>query len=438
MNGKTDAEIIGALPLQQRLFALDLDWRNKLLYLLFFFFPILTATVRHVGSTLYALLTLLSLFYFRKGMKVLSSQEKRFLLGFAVFFFLSFLSLLMTEDLRVGVQRLERYARFLVIIPIYCMLRGRTIETGKVFLAGSLVAVFAMLAQGLYQINVLNAFHANGAYNKIIMGNFSVLFSVFLFISFLFYRNKWKYSMLAIPGVYAGLYVGLLSGCRTAWLFLPMITVYLLILYRKRLSKKNWQIFILGLVISSMLMGVAQSERLKLGFKGLSDSAAAAFTSEVPSGTVGERLVMWRNSFLIFKDSPIFGTGMGDFKHDSIILLEKGLSYKNDFAVHSTNAHNIYFMLLAEGGLFGLTLLVFVLFVLPYRFVYGLWKKTSDKSVHFYALLAMISLVAFAWFGVSESWVNRNTIINAYCITLLVFIASAANRASAIGEISLK
>ncbi|VAX27040.1 hypothetical protein MNBD_NITROSPIRAE01-1582, partial [hydrothermal vent metagenome] len=41
-----------------------------------------------------------------------------------------------------------------------------------------------------------------------------------------------------------------------------------------------------------------------------------------------------------------------------------------------------------------------------------------------------------AWFGVSESWVNRNTIVNLYCVTLLVFVSSAANRAEAIGEMS--
>lgn len=365
---------------------------------------------------------------------MLSPKEKRFLLGFAAFFLFSCLSLLITEDLRVGVQRLERYARFLVMIPIYCMLHAQKIETGKAFLSGSLVAVFMMLSQGLYQINALKSPEAYGGYNRIILGNFAILFSIFIFISLIFYYKKWGYSLLAALGTGTGLYAGLLSGCRTAWLFVPVITVCLLMLYHNRLPKKNWRIFLLSIVLISVLIGVIQPNRLKWGFEGLS-LAANPFTRENSDGTVGIRLVMWRNSLLIFKDSPIFGTGTGDFMHDSIILLEKGLSYKNDFAVHSTNAHNIYFMLLAEGGLVGLTLLVFVLFIWPYQFVHGLWKKTTDKSLHLYALLAMISLIAFAWFGVSESWINRNTIINAYCVTFLVFVSSAANRARAINEL---
>lgn len=435
MNGKT--EVMRAFSFRRMSSVLDQDWQNKILFFLIFLFPILTATVRHAGSTIYAILTLLSFFYFRKGVQKLCLKEKRFLLGFAVFFFLACLSLLMTEDLRVGVQRLERYARFLVIIPIYCMLRGQAFESGRTFLAGSIVAIFVMLGQGLYQINILNAYQANGAYNKIIMGNSAILFTVLIAIGLFFYGKKWEYATFATFAIGSGLYVGLLSVSRTAWLFLPLIVVCLSLLYRKRLNHKNFKTLMLILIMSSIFVGLAQPKKLKAGLEGLSPSANT-FSSEVANGTVGLRLVMWRNSLLIFKDSPIFGTGMGDFKHDSILLLEKGLSYKNNFAVHSTNAHNIYFMLLAEGGLVGLTLLLTVLFILPYRFVYGLWKKTSDKSVHLYSLLALISLIAFAWFGVSESWVNRNTIVNLYCVTLLVFVSSAANRAEAIGEMSEK
>ncbi len=433
MNEKI--ETMEAFSFRRITSVLDQDWQNKILFSLIFLFPILTATVRHAGSTIYAILTLLSFFHFREGTKVLSLKEKRFLVGFAVFFFLACLSLFLTEDLRVGVQRLERYARFLVIIPIYCMLRGQALESGRTFLAGSIVAIFVMLAQGLYQINFLNAYQANGAYNKIIMGTSAILFTVLIVIGLFFYGKKWEYATFAILAIGSGLYLTLLSGSRTAWLFIPLIIVFLLFLYRKRLSHKNFKILILTLIMTSLFVGIAQPKRLKAGLEGLS-VRANTFTKETASGTVGERLVMWRNSLLIFKDSPIFGTGLGDFKHDSILLLEKGLSFKSNFAVHSTNAHNIYFMLLAEGGLVGLMLLLAVLFVLPYRFVSGLWKKTSDKSVHLYSLLALISLFAFAWFGVSESWVNRNTIVNLYCVTLLVFVSSAANRAKKIGEIS--
>lgn len=401
---------------------------KNFLLLLIFLFPILTATVNHAGSTLYGLLTVLSFFYCREGLRLTSPKEKRFLMGFVLFFVFSCLSLLMTEDLRVGVQRLERYARFVVLIPIYLMLRGQAIDTGKIFLSGVFAAVFMMLGQAFYEVYVLNAVVVSGAYNRIIMGDLAILFSSLIFIRMLFFRKNKIDFFFSILAVIAGLYVTLLAGSRNAFLFLPFITISLLWLYRKRLSRRGWKGIITALLLFSFFLATAQPDRLVEGLNSLWINFKT-FSAESSTGTVGERLVMWRNSFLIFKDSPVFGTGMGDFMHDSIILLEKGLSYKSDFAVHSTNAHSIYFMLLAEGGLVGLSVLILVLFVLPYRFAYVLWKETVDTSVHVYALLALVSILAFAWFGLSESWINRNSIINAYCITLLVFISSAANRA---------
>jgi len=413
---------------------LNANWRNKLILSLVFFFPIVIATVRDAGSTIYGVLIFLSLFNYKKGWGLLNRRERRFLSGFVLFFLLASLSLLMTEDLHIGIARFERYARFLFFIPIYCMLRGDPLSTVKAFLGGIFFALFVMLGQTLYQVEVLGDPIAHGAYHKIIMGDMAILFAILFFVGVIFCRKsklRYIFSTLAIG---AGFYASLLTGTRTAWFFVPIIAISLLWLYKRQLNKRGWKIIVFGIVTSSLFIAVLQPEILVNGLnQGWTD--LKTFSKDSNNSSWGTRLVMWRNSLLIFKGSPLFGTGVGDFMHDSIILLEQGLSYKNNFAVNSTNAHSIYFMLLAEGGLVGLTLLVFVLFILPYRFVYGLWKKTSDKSIQFYTLLAMISIIAFAWFGVSESWVNRNPMINAYCITLLVFVSSAANRAKMVKEL---
>ncbi len=408
--------------------------RHKFILLLFFLFPVLSATVVDAGSTIYALLGFVSFFHCRKSIVLLAPKEKHLLIGFAVFFLVSCLSLFMTEDFLTGIKRFERYGRLLLLIPIYLMLRKESFETGKAFLLGSFMALFVMLGQAWYQVEILDNPFAHGAYHKIILGNMTILFTILIFIGVCFYgKNRINYLLAIIP-MAAGFYTSLLSGTRTAWFFVPVVIVTLLILYRKRLSKHDWKLITLSIAVTSLLILIWPPEKLVYGL-GMVWVDLADFSQDSFGGSLGTRLVMWRNSLLIFKESPLFGTGVGDFMHDSIILLEKGLSYKNDFAVNSTNAHSIYFMLLAEGGLVGLILLVFVLFILPYRFVYGLWKKTSDKSLQFYTLLAMISIIAFAWFGVSESWVNRNPMVNAYCMTLLVFVSSAANRAKVINEL---
>ena len=204
------------------------DLRKKFLLLLIFLFPVLTATVNHAGSTIYGLLTVLSFFYCREGLRLINPKEKRFLMGFLLFFFFSCLSLVMTEDLRVGVQRLERYARFVVLIPIYLMLRGQAIDTGKAFLAGMFAAVFIMLGQAFYEVQVLGAGVVSGAYNRIIMGDLAILFTSLIFIRIFFFgKNKIDF-FFSILAVMAGLYVTLLAGSRNAFLFLLFITMSLL------------------------------------------------------------------------------------------------------------------------------------------------------------------------------------------------------------------
>ncbi|MFQ5597363.1 MAG: O-antigen ligase family protein [Nitrospiria bacterium] len=407
---------------------LNRAWRDRVILSLVFLFPILIATLRDAASTIYYILVVLSFFYYKNAWCKLRRREKHFLIGLGLFFTLSLLSLLMTEDLYEGIKRLERFIRLVLLTPIYLMLRKERIETGKAFMLGTGAAVFVMLGQALYQVRILNQPIAHGAYHKIIMGNTAILYATLLFIAALYFgRKKSEYALAALV-FGAGCYTSLLSGTRTSWLFVPVIVTCLLWIYRKELSPKAWRRIAFGIVLVIILFGITQPKRLTQGFaQGVND--LKTFQQDPTKETSwGARLVMWHNSFLIFKGSPLVGTGIGDFRNDSKKLFDQGLSYKNDFALRQSHVHNLYLQLLAEGGLVGLILLVAAFFVLPFMFLYDLWQNTSDKRQRFYALSGLIAVFAFAWFGVSESWALRNPMITSYCVTMLVFLTSAANR----------
>ncbi len=407
---------------------LESDWQSRLTLVLIFLFPISVATVSHAGSTIYALLFLMSLVHCTGGWDKLSYREKQFLMGFVLFFFFSLSSLLMTQDMHEGVKRIERYLRLLGLIPIYLMLRKKEISSARFYLAGAFLAVFVMAAQALYEVEVLKHPIASGAYHKIIFGNQAILCAAFVACAVMFFGKHRLHFSLALLAVLAGAYASILSGTRTAWLFVPFILICLVILYRRRIKRRIWTYFLSGGLIMIFFLITVQPERLVSGFEaGWND--LKVFREDPDKHTsLGARLVMWRNSLLIFKESPILGTGMGDFKNDSLMLFEKGLSYKNDFAVRQANAHNLYFQLLAEGGLIGLTLLVTAIFILPFKLLHALWKSSEDRMLRCYALSGLIGILAFVWFGVSESWVNRNPMITTYCLTVLVFLSSAVNR----------
>ncbi len=409
---------------------LSLTWRNRLVYAIVFLFPIVVATLRDAASTLYGLLVVLSLFYCQRAWQLLDPKEKRFLIALGLFFSFSFLSLLMTEDLREGFKRSERYFRLILLIPIYLMLRREQIDTAKPFMLGICGAVLVMMGQAVYQVSFLKETVAHGAYHKIILGDLAILFSTLIFIGVLFFGRKKADYLLAIPAILAGTYTSLLSGTRTAWFFVPVIFVCLLWMCRKDFNPKAWTRITIGIGICLLLLGGLQPKRLTEGLaQGLSDLKTFQQDPAIETSW-GSRLVMWHNSILIFKDSPIIGTGMGDFKTDSQMLYDKGLSYSNDFALNQSHAHNLYLQLLAEGGIMGVILLTVALFVFPFLFLHALGRRTSDKPLRFYTLSGIIGVLAFAWFGISESWALRNPMITAYCMVMLVFMTSAANRKS--------
>ncbi len=405
-------------------------FRNRVILSLVFLFPILVATVRDAGSTIYGVLVAVSLFYCKRGWKVLGQREKTLLTALGFFFLISFLSLFLTEDLREGLKRSERYFRLVLLIPIYLMLRSERIETGKAFLSGIVVAVFVMLGQALYQVKVLNESIAHGAYHKIILGDLAIFYATLIFIGTLYLARKKRDYLLAVPAVIAGAYTSLLSGTRTAWFFVPLIFVFLIWFCRKELNRKAWKSIGVGLGICILLVGGLQPERLTQGLAQGMDDLKIFQQDPTRETSWGSRLVMWHNSIQIFKGSPVFGTGMGDFRTDSKRLFQEGLSFNNEFALNQSHAHNIYLQLLAEGGLLGLFMFVTALFVLPFLFLRDLRRNLSDQWQRFYSLSGLVGILAFAWFGISESWALRNPMITTYCMVMLVFLTSAANRIS--------
>ncbi|MBN4054673.1 O-antigen ligase family protein [Nitrospira defluvii] len=402
--------------------------RDRFILFLVFLFPILIATVRHAASTIYGILVALSLFYCKRSWKILGRREKTFLTALGLFFLISLLSLFMTEDLREGFKRLERYFRLVLFIPIYLMLRSERIETGKAFLVGIVVAVFVMLGQSLYQVEVLKEAIAHGAYHKIILGDLAIFYATLISIGTLYFVRKKRDYLLAGLAIFAGAYTSLLSGTRTSWFFVPIIFLFLIWFCRKDLNRKAWKSIAVGMGICVLLVGGLQPERLTQGLAQGMDDLKTFQQDPTRETSWGSRLVMWHNSILIFKKSPFLGTGMGDFKTDSKKLFKDGMSFNNEFALNQSHAHNIYLQLLAEGGLVGLVMLIVALFVVPSLFLRDLCRHRSDPWLRFYTLSGFVSVFAFAWFGISESWTLRNPMITAYCMVILVFLTSAANR----------
>ena len=326
-----------------------------------FLFPILIATVRHGGGTLYALLFLFGLALGWSAWRTLEAWEKRVLIGFSIFFVLVSLSLANTQDFAGGMKKIERYIHFPLLIPMYLLLKKYRVETGKAFLCGLLVAAMVMFGQALYQTSVLDWRRAVGAYNPLIFGDVSMLVLVFVVCALLTVSQNWRHYLMGALAIGLALSASVMSGSRGAWILLPVAAVWFLWVKRESLGVITLiSIVILG---TMLVWGALGLDRVKNGIDRTVRQFQKYSQDSTKTNTVGARLEMWRDGITIWKSHPLIGTGIGDYKNDRMQLFKERRSYLGRPYGH---AHSIYFDLLATTGLVGVIgLFVFVLHARP-------------------------------------------------------------------------
>jgi len=397
--------------------------KHSFIYLVIALFPVLIATIQHGGVVLYSLILLFGLIFGWASWGYLEAWEKRLLLGFCVFFVLICLSLVNTQDIELGVKKLERYILFPLVLPMYFFLRKYKIEAGKPLLAGILFASLVMFLQSVYQVYGLDMVRAVGGYNAIIFGDIAMLLSVILVCALLTMSKCLQHILIGGVAIVFALIASLLSGSKGAWVLIPVIMVWLLWVYRLLISKRILTLLaILGCVMIVILLNLEPVKRRI-------DIAITQYDSYSQDNTqinpMSERLEMWKDSISIWQENPILGTGIGDFKSARSNLYSEGLS---NLKMPYGHAHSIYFDMLASAGLLGITSLLIFVLIIPYKVFRQNFLNESDGWIRFYALSGMATVIAFSVFGLTEGWLARNAFTRTYVFFILVFMSSIAIR----------
>lgn len=373
------------------------------------------------------MLLLFPALYYGRGWSRLSPWERHLLLGYVVVFVAMSLSLLNAEELREGAKALDRYLRFSLIIPIYLMFRRFEFSLGRELVAGAVVACVVMGGQAYYQVQVQGFRIAEGYYHKIVFGDLAVWWAaVAALFAVTLMRGWWVRLMIGLVIVVA-LYASLLSQTRGAWLFVPLLPVIFLWAQWSRLGSSRYWVIAGVTTLLVVTAGVGtQFDRLKGGFeRGIQE--IEVFVRKPEAGTSwGIRLNLWRNSLLLLEETPLLGSGVGDFQSDMRRMVADGRSW-NPYVEQFNHAHSIYFDTLARGGLFGFLSTVIAILLLPLMaFVRGL-RRAEQPWERFYAIGGVMLVAAFATFGLSEGLWTRNPFVNTYVICLVVLLAGMVN-----------
>jgi len=186
--------------------------------------------------------------------------------------------------------------------------------------------------------------------------------------------------LLAVPL----LLVMTLSGSRSSWLYLLMMSGLAWWWSRRDVQQRPLLKYSLLLIVGFVLMHLIVKLPFMAGAGGGIDTMQRLFADNA-SGSV--RFYIWHEASLIFAQSPWLGVGFGQFAWHHFQMLP--VLHPNNISGLYNNAHNLIFQIAAEAGLAGLS----VLFISLGVWLYGMRRATLDAAHWWgYAVLGVLAI----------------------------------------------
>jgi len=406
-----------------------MDWKNKLnakyaVLLLIFLFPIFSAIVKHAGTGIFLFLMLAGLIWGWKSYQLLNDNEKIIIWGFVFFFAIIVLSLINTTDYLMAGRKFERYLRILGIIPVYYILVRLNIDIYKTLKLSLVVSAVIMLSFGIYEMVVLHKLYMEGPYYTTLFGYVSVLNAFMLVAVLLTHKlTKLEFSVCFSATVIL-LFCAIFSISRAAWLGALAIMVFLMVVFIFKEKIKLPLIKVIPVMIAMFLVVALNADHIHNRIaEGLNDIKTYN-SKEISETSLGTRLSLWKDSILLFRNSPLLGTGVGDFDLERNKMIAAGLTPNTPSQGHS---HNQFLGTLATTGILGLIGLFVGVFILPFWYFWKMFCSAKNEDTKYFSLIGMIVIIGFAFFSMGEVWLARNPTSNVYAFFIAISLAGITN-----------
>ncbi len=328
-----------------------------------------------------------------------------------IFIAFLFISTLWSSDLAVALKQMRLYSYWIIIPILAIKLDKRWLrDIITAFLLGMLIS--EVIAYGIF-FEIWTFKDRIPEYPSPFM--FHIHYSVFLATTSIILLNRLlskHYSLLVKLPILVFFLTStgnlLISTGRTGQLAL-FVSIAVAVIIHYRLSVKSFIIFIA--LTTFLFFGAYKTIPLFEERADLAISDISKFQNNDYRSSWGLRAAFWVVTYDILKEHPLLGVGIGDYGHSAKEVLEK-----NDHNFHesvkkwcsSTHFHNQYLMILAQTGLIGFALMIW-LFVTLFRL------KIEDKEIK---ELSVLILTVFTVSAISEPlWILQFPII------LFVFIS---------------
>jgi len=369
------------------------------------------ASLLYIVATLWALLLLL----------LTRGAEARQVTATAWVFLLAFsllaLSIINADDIPKFFARLERSLRVLfvpLVMIVFLSMRG-SFER-----AFNFALLCAACVAGMNWVLLPEGTSLTGAYNSIVLGDFMSYLSCAALTSF-YLRRPLDLIKLA-HGVATLVFIlcSIESGTRGAWLAVLIVIAGLFVFDLSRQSQERGSrasIWFNYLFVTLVALLVSQSERVEGRLL-----EAIANLSGFRDGTdrdtsVGLRFQMWESAIHMWRENPIFGSGLGDYGFDlHRLMIENPVI----ISTHFGEAHSLYMEILATTGALGFSGLIFAAFAYPVWVFLRAYRSDPSSSM---PIQGLVLVASFGVFGLSQNWLSRSSLSSVYFFLLAFFLA---------------
>lgn len=386
--------------------------------------------IRHAASATTVVLLLVSMAHVRSWpawWRQRGSAEQFILLAFALYFLSAVLSYINVTDIDEYIKHLDRYFRFILIIPIYLLLSKSDLRIFPYLLAGAIVSGPVYLGAALISLSRHPGMNASGAYHHITFGDMAMLGALFLITVLVMKKTSGELKAAIAVSIICLLYSSILSQARGAWLALPA-GLMLLIPVAIQSGKMKLKTLLIILLLFAVAIVVSPAKDIISSRLNKAVQEIELYQSgENQYSSVGSRFAMWHVAYNVWKEHPVLGTGPGDYDLEFEASQARGLYTRN---LVNSSTHNIYFQALATTGSIGFVILLTALFFAPFRLFY----RINRTSLNMVAVSGMMALTAFAVFGLTESWTLRSPAVSMYLIYFAV-LATIAVREPRVGDV---
>ncbi len=364
----------------------ELSWSKRDQYVITIIAFIIPFGIRLLPS----FIILLGLFWlFTGGIKrtieyffYLKGRNRFFLFLLIFFYFFHLLSLLYTENIRIGTFDIQVKLSFLLIPLFLTGIPKNSIDIDKVlnsFFIGTLVAAILCFFfatwnsldfdSGKIIFNVQpgeNYWENFFLYNRFSVFHHPSYFAMFILFALaigFYYLNPNNESFfgnrfIVITMVFLSATLFLLSSRAGLLAWFILIIVFGLTFIQKR-TRKSYRLAILFVILvvvfSLLLFKISRYNNVKEEFKVYEN-----YTQESLRSSIGTRMVLWEEAVQIIKRNFFFGVGQGDIKME----LHRRINKKgySQIVERNYNIHNQFLETFVGLGIGGIILLVMMLF----------------------------------------------------------------------------